>query len=49
MSITSVSTPTGLYYQASIKQRGVSVSIICQSRKEALTRCWHEFCMAIKG
>lgn len=48
MSITSVSTLTRLYYRASIKQKGVSVSILCQSRKEALVKCWHEFCIATK-
>lgn len=43
MSIVAVMSPTGIMYRASIKQKGVSVSILCKSRKEALTRCWHEY------
>ena len=43
MTVVALKTPTGLYYRASMKQKGVSVSVLCKSRIEAIVTCWQNF------
>ena len=49
MIVSATKKPTGLYYKASINQRGVKVSITTKSRKESITRCLHEYMCTLKS
>ena len=39
----------GMMYRASINQKGVKCSIITGCRKKAITMCWHEYMIALRG
>ena len=43
MTIEVVSTPVGLYYRASIKQKGYVGSYTCKRRLEAIAVCYQNF------
>lgn len=43
MTIDTVYTPSGMYYRASIKQKGYVGSYTCKRRLEAIAVCYQNF------
>lgn len=49
MAVSVTVKPTGIYYEASINQKGVKASHNCKSRIEAIVVCWQNYMIELRN